>query len=705
MKKFLAVFLAACMMLSLLVVPAIADESATGTTDTTVGYQAVTPTVTSGTNLADNGLVDGTTTYIINSEAGMDKLAELVTGGNTLSGYTFYLTADISGTQYDPLTFKIGIKDNTNPTAFSGTFDGQGYMIDYWQPTFATSNGVGMFGNLNGGTVKNLQIGEHCKLAPSSVIASANYGCALIAYAANAFTVSNINSAMTIETVEGSYKVGGIVGGHQGSGVATITNCTVSGSISGATYVGGILAYEDAGGVDGVAISNCVITNKATISGTTYVGGIFGYKNSTRTNAKLTISNCVNNGAVSVGSTGTYVGGIAGQIAAGTTATISDCINNGKISSEKSADTYIGGLVGQTSVATSIENCVNNGEVLAASGKFVGGFVGANTAKLTVSKSENKGNVTGATFVGGILGQNNYASATAENYCSIDSCVNSGAIEAKTDTAGGMVGLTARKFLKITNSTNKGAVTATNCAGGIMGRGYESDITIDNCVNYGAINATSQAAAIYGRAHTVASIGNYTVTATNCTNYGILTGSKTGIAIVENFTDTATGTVYTVTADTTGSADYSTTAWLLGYQVSDKYTNDDGVEVQDIRVVGIIDSLEYSAVGFEIVFKDADGNEISANKIDQDCEYVYKQLSGIGENDTTIDYDADEIRDGGYLFAIVIEGIPTSVGDLTFDVNTYAKAVDTTAKTYGEDGTATHTVGTTPAGDMEVKKN
>ncbi|MBQ7347221.1 MAG: hypothetical protein IJW55_04630 [Clostridia bacterium] len=633
MKKFLAVFLAACMMLSLLVVPTIADESATGTTDTTVGYsddrvvKAEASVLAAATDL--NTCTDTTASpsgnYKITDEAGLTNLAAWVNAGKDFSGITVYLTADI-GTAEDTITDGLCI-GKAGATPFKGTFDGQGHTIDYWTWTNASNGGVGLFGFLYGGSVKNLKMGSNCTV---SIKTAGNGSASVVGYTAStSATIENVYSAATITSDAAA--TGGIVGRKQSSAKTTIQYCTFAGALT---------------------------TSKI------YVGGIIGDANNT-----TDVLYCQNEGSV--------------------TATAVSVEN-------------IGGIVGGATSTVIIENCKNEGAVTATAdnAQKIGGIVGAVTHAGSISNCENTGTVSGYKYVSGILGQYNYKASEASPY-QITDCVNRGTITGTNDV-GGIVGLIAAAYLTISDCTNYGSVsTNAHYAGGIAGRCYGTYPTIDNCVNYGTIDAgTGTAGGILTYAYTTATIGAYTVKVTNCTNYGTMSGKATGIVFTGDADETNT-----VTLVDTGSADYSTTAWLLGYQVSDKYTNDEGVEVQDIRVVGIIDSLEYSAVGFEIVFKDADGNEISANKIDQDCEYVYKQLSGIDENDTTIDYDADEIRDGGYLFAIVIKGIPTSVGDLTFDVNTYAKDVDTTAKTYGEDGTATHTVGTTPAGDMEVKKN
>lgn len=89
-----------------------------------------------------------------------------------------------------------------------------------------------------------------------------------------------------------------------------------------------------------------------------------------------------------------------------------------------------------------------------------------------------------------------------------------------------------------------------------------------------------------------------------------------------------------------------------------------------IRLVGAVDSLDYTNLGFDIVAKSLsfkDG-EVTQN---QEIDTVYGQLTGIGADDETISYTAQEIG-GEYIFALIINGLKVDSNPITFTVITYA---------------------------------
>ncbi len=95
--------------------------------------------------------------------------------------------------------------------------------------------------------------------------------------------------------VESSYQ--GLFGYSSG----TIKNLTVSGSVTGDAYTGGIVGSNH--GVISDCISNCAVSGSTDKD---YIGGITGYNDYSGS-----IKNCYNTGTVS--STNTYIGGIAGS--------------------------------------------------------------------------------------------------------------------------------------------------------------------------------------------------------------------------------------------------------------------------------------------------------------------------------------------------------------------------------------------------------
>ena len=189
--------------------------------------------------------------------------------------------------------------------------------------------------------------------------------------------------------------------GYVGTG-GTVKDLTVSGSVKGDNYVGGVVGYNISSTVE-----NCY--NTVTVTGTNdCVGGVVGYNNGG------TVENCYNTGEVSGPDSGnsvidSYVGGVVGQNFGGT---VENCYNTGKVSgpdSSNSSTSDVGGVVGRNGGNVegfnrgTVENCYNTGSV---SGNSVGGVVGYNYNGGSVTNSYNTGEVSGKISVGGVVGYN-----------------------------------------------------------------------------------------------------------------------------------------------------------------------------------------------------------------------------------------------------------------------------------------------------------
>lgn len=153
-------------------------------TDGLAAISAVTiPTATpTATNDIKDELQEGVTDYIITDVAGLQKLAEIVNGGNALSGYTFTVANDITinakvlrGGVIEPdedapgvattglvNLDSIGYGDKDTPTApFSGTFDGNGKTISGFY-AYQGHHGLGFFGLIKDATIKNVVLRDAC---------------------------------------------------------------------------------------------------------------------------------------------------------------------------------------------------------------------------------------------------------------------------------------------------------------------------------------------------------------------------------------------------------------------------------------------------------------------------------------------------------------------------------------------------------------
>jgi hypothetical protein len=193
----------------------------------------------------------------------------------------------------------------------SGQFDGNGHIIQGLSVSGLSY--VGLIGTVSiNGQVKNLKILDayiNGIQANIGILAGSNYG--------------QINQCSVSGTVNGHDYVGGLVGYHY-SGI--ISNSYSIGSVSGHYYVGGLVGYN----FDTVLQSY----STASINGRYYyIGGLVGYNNNNLTNSYST-------GLVS----GTnYVGGLVGLNYLGT---ISNSYSTGSVNG---IEEYIGGFAGRNS--------------------------------------------------------------------------------------------------------------------------------------------------------------------------------------------------------------------------------------------------------------------------------------------------------------------------------------------------------------------
>ena len=192
----------------------------------------------------------------------------------------------------------------------------------------------------------------------------------------------------------------GLFGVNEGQ----IERLSVSGSVSGKDFVGGI-AGENLGRIQGCSSS-------VSVSGNDTVGGIAGYNGGQ-------INNCYNGGSVTGAD---QVGGIAGESGDD----ITFCTNAANISGDK----YVGGIAGISNAE--IQDCLNNGGyTVEAAGNCAGGIAGC--ASASIERCTNKAKVlTGTDVAGGIAGLCNEAD--------ISFCVNEGDVNGGKDRTGGIVG-------------------------------------------------------------------------------------------------------------------------------------------------------------------------------------------------------------------------------------------------------------------------
>ena len=359
--------------------------------------------------------------------------------------------------------------------------------------------------------------------------------------------------------------VGGVVGSAYGSesNIVSVTGCSNSGSVTTSTnYFGGV-----AGRLYYATVSNCSNTASITAASTSSytLGGIAGY-------AQLSsISGSSNSGNLT--GYNNYTGGITGYA---TTTPISDCYNSGTITGTQ----LVGGIAGTATETINIASCYNYGTITATSSSYspVGGICGYINTTGSLSDCYNSGAVSGANYIGGIIGYS--YGPTSSNFIQISGCKNEGSVSAGASSTsysyvGGIAGSTS--YTDISRSGNTGAISgAGTYTGGIAGGtyGYYSSAsdyqqtTVKNCINTGTVSGSgSYTGGIIGRtsyadfdnlyntgtvngtSYTGGIIG-YCVGSKNlfnsiddCINYGVVSGSGSqagGIAGNISYTDLAT---------------------------------------------------------------------------------------------------------------------------------------------------------------------
>ena len=229
--------------------------------------------------------------YTVTSADGLMNIAKLVNGGKTDINITLTADIDLTGKDWTPIS-------TSTRNFYSGTFDGGGHTITGL--TFTTNDEyAGLFGWLSkAGTVKNVVM-EGIQITSNQIY-------------------------------------GGSIGGVVGTSWGTIENCSVSGSVSGTVYVGGVVGAQIGGSITGCSSS-------ATVKGMVDVGGVAGQTNSSAT---LTACYATGNVIIEIDPVKNIAGG--GLVGMNAGSSLLACYATGNVTSTGSSTGYvhIGGFLG-----------------------------------------------------------------------------------------------------------------------------------------------------------------------------------------------------------------------------------------------------------------------------------------------------------------------------------------------------------------------
>ena len=254
--------------------------------------------------------IESNGSYTVYNADGLLNVANLVNGGKTDINITLDKNIDLTGKGWTPIGTDY---DNS----YTGTFDGGGHTITGLTVT-TNDKYAGLFGYL--GNFNN-----------------------------GAATVKNV--VMDGIQITCNHR-SGFAGGVAGYSWGTIENCSVSGSVSGTVYVGGVVGAQ----IDG-SITGC--SSSATVKGMVDVGGVAGQTNS---NATMTACYATGNVTLEIAPKKNIAGG--GLVGMNAGSSLLACYATGNVTSTGSSTGYmhIGGFLGNNYTTVTAGYWKNNHE-------------------------------------------------------------------------------------------------------------------------------------------------------------------------------------------------------------------------------------------------------------------------------------------------------------------------------------------------------
>ena len=250
--------------------------------------------------------IESNGSYTVTSADGLMNVAELVNGGKTDINITLDKNIDLTSKDWTPI-------GTSARNSYKGTFDGGGHTITGLTVT-TNDQFVGLFGYLNrAGTVKNVVM-EGIQITSNHMF--------------------------------------GNTGGVAGFSWGTIENCSVSGSVSGTVYVGGVVGIQWGGSITGCSSS-------ATVKGMVNVGGVVGQING---NIPLTACYATGNVTLEIDPEKNISGG--GLVGFNGGSSLLACYATGNVTSTGSSTgkVHIGGFLGDNYTTVTAGYWKNNHE-------------------------------------------------------------------------------------------------------------------------------------------------------------------------------------------------------------------------------------------------------------------------------------------------------------------------------------------------------
>lgn len=334
--------------------------------------------------------------------------------------------------------------------------------------------------------------------------------------------------------VTGTDTVGGVVGEALACKIADCQNTAAVNGVNAGGVVGIINAAQTDGSVGKYTVNGC--ENLGDVTGTEYAGGIVA--RSLITTGAVSIENSNNAGSVMA----VTMGGILGEATtstAGASLSMTGCVNTGALLNAEADGTNVTGGITASLVAKDggrfiLDNCSNEGAIDAGRGR-AGGILGtylsaksSGTASLNVNNCVNSAAISaGPMGLGGIVGEVSAAAEPAVTL-TVTGCVNSGDLYGNTANVriGGIVGVIEPHFCTatLTDCQNSGNIS---CEAVVINKDeewFDFSAAMGGIVGYVGVNGVSLTP------EDDCGLGSTTVlTVDGCTSTGTITTNDSGV--------------------------------------------------------------------------------------------------------------------------------------------------------------------------------
>ncbi|MFI3322782.1 MAG: hypothetical protein R3Y50_09700 [Rikenellaceae bacterium] len=302
--------------------------------------------------------------------------------------------------------------------------------------------------------------------------------------------------------INGTEDVGGVVGCLKGDSIIFNNIIEVNIPVKGHINVGGFVGAQTGGYL---RCDKIKLDNEMKICGDENTGGFIGMLNDGTIDGVFNKVSSFENGIIPDTSSftsnfggkitdlndttsGTYIGGIVGQVIGSNSKVINLCFTGSVAGSSN-----VGGIIGYIDGATLVENCVNRSSNTITAGDNLGGIVGnVENFNGEIKNTINYSNISGGGSTAGIIGNITSVNTSSNQY--FKNSINLGDISG-SDNVGGLVGYAygennRSSVIEFTNLVNYGIITSSNsnAIGGVIAYANGDHIKVRYCTNHGNIS-------------------------------------------------------------------------------------------------------------------------------------------------------------------------------------------------------------------------